>query len=457
MTSLVSHPALAYWFRGKSACVIGLGKSGAAAASFLHRCGARVSVTEKRPRRDVVSWIRRLPKGVTCETGGHRLLARPWDLVVASPGVPAQVWRDLRGTVVWGELELGYRVLSLAGRWPRRVAAVTGTNGKTTTTALLGEIFNVLGEKTVVAGNIGTPLCEVLDVLSPEHVLILEVSSYQLETAQAFRPSVGTVLNVTPDHLGRHQTMENYARTKFRLFQNQSPADAAVLNAADPWDRRLAKDPPGQVYWFGHEKTGAPGVYHVRGRLESALPGAEGSWPVPRCLPGRHNIENALAAVACARFLGASRDAIGRALRTFRGVEHRLEEVRRWRGITFINDSKATNVDSTLVALQSFPGRLHVIMGGQHKGSPYTPLKALVKQKAKEILLIGEAAGLIQKDLNGAASLVPCGTLDRAVKTAAQNAREGDVVLLSPACASFDQFDNFEHRGRCFKEVVNGL
>ncbi len=439
--------------------MIGLGKSGVAAARLLTETGARVSVTEKRPRSAVAGWVRELPRGVSCETGSHRFLGRPWDLVVTSPGVPSEVWRDSlrRGVPVWGELELGCRVLGLAGRWPRRSAAVTGTNGKTTTTALLGEIFRAAGEPTVVAGNIGTPLCEAASRVRHDTVLVLEVSSYQLEAAPSFLPAAGTVLNVTPDHLGRHGTMARYAEAKFRMFQNQGPDQAALLNADDPWCRRLGGGVPGRVFWFSGRALRGPGVFWNGRRLVCSLPGASGSWPAPRHLLGRHNIENALAAAGCARLLGADAGAVGRALDGFKGVEHRLEHARLWRGVRWVNDSKATNVDSTAVALRALEGPLRVILGGQHKGAPYTPLRALLKRKAREVLLIGEAAGLIERDLRGAVPLVRCETLDRAVESAARNAVAGDTVLLSPACASFDQFDNFEHRGRRFKELVNRL
>lgn len=427
------------WFEQRRALVVGLGKSGAASARVLARLGARVSVTEKKQRAACRSWIRLLPSTVPVETGGHRLFRRPWDLVVVSPGVPASAATFFRekGVPVWGELELAYRLLVLADRWPAWSAAITGTNGKTTTTSLMGAIFRAAGRRTVVAGNIGLPLCDVLNDVRPDGALALEVSSYQLETTEAFRPAGGVVLNVTPDHLARHGTMAAYARTKFRLFQSQRPGDAAILNSIDPWCRRLANTVAANVFWFGD-------------RMISP-------WKPPRHLPGRHNIANAMAAAVCARALGVPDAAIARALDTFRGVEHRLEPVRTWRGVRFINDSKATNVDSTRVALDSLPGRLFVILGGEDKGAPYAPLIALLKKKAKAILLIGEAAPKIAEELAGAAPQVVCGTLAKAVQHAAAAARPGDTVLLSPACASFDQFDNFEHRGRCFKKEVDLL
>jgi UDP-N-acetylmuramoylalanine--D-glutamate ligase len=453
------HASVRYWLGGRDVCVVGLGKSGVAAAKLLDRCGARVFITERRARKEVLPFLRQLPRGARCETGSHSFLRRKWDLLVVSPGVPSSVWRGVTssGTPVWGELELAVRVLKSLNRWPRRVAAVTGTNGKTTCAALMGAIFRAAGEKTVVAGNIGTPLSDCVDRLDSGSVLVLEVSSYQLETAAAFYPAAGAVLNVTPDHLGRHGDMERYAKTKFRLFEGQTGSDLAVLNRHDSWCRRLAGTVPGRVAWYGHGK--GRGIYHIQERIVSRIPGAEGSWPVPRLLVGRHNVENAMAAVACARFLGAGTAAVRRALKTFPGVEHRLERVRERRGVMYVNDSKATNVDSTAVALRSFPEtrRLHLILGGEDKGAPYAPLRALVKGRVKEILLVGEASRKIAQELKGLAPAVFCGTLEKAVRRAAENAASGDTVLLSPACASFDQFDNFEHRGKIFKELVATL
>lgn len=450
-----ARPDVRGWFAGRRVLVVGLGKSGLAAARLLQRLGARVSVTDARPREALADGLRALPSGIPVEAGGHRWLSDRWDLAVPSPGVPAGVWEPLRarGAFVWGELELAFRTLSLAGRWPRWSAAVTGTNGKTTTTALLGAIFEAAGRPTVVAGNIGTPLSDVVDRIDAGTALALEVSSYQLETASAFRPTVGAFLNVTPDHLGRHGTLDNYARVKFRLFHAQREGETAVLNARDARGRALRALAPAEVVWFGDRLPG-PGVRWSSSGLWS---NTGERWPLPAHLPGRHNWENAAAAVACARALGVPSAAVRRALGSFRGVPHRLEFVRVWRGVRFVNDSKATNVDSTRVAIEAFPGRLRLILGGQDKGAPYTPLAGLLRRKVKDVLLIGEAAPKIEKDLNGAAPIHRCGDLAGAVRRAAETAAPGDLVLLSPACASFDQFDNFEHRGRVFRELVEAL
>jgi UDP-N-acetylmuramoylalanine--D-glutamate ligase len=296
----------------------------------------------------------------------------------------------------------------------------------------------------------------VADKISPDTALALEVSSYQLETAESFRASVGAVLNVTPDHLARHGSMEAYAGAKFRLFQNLPSGGAAVLNAADPWDRRFATTVRGPVHWFGLSAKPGVSLFRSGDHLVSRVPGAAGTWALPRHLPGDHNVENALAAVGLARLAGVPVTAVAKALESFPGVEHRLEFVRELRGVRYVNDSKATNVDSTLVALKAFPGGLHVVMGGEDKGAPYTPLMPLLRQKAKAVYLIGEAAPKIRRDLKGI-TFVECGTMARAVEAAASRAVPGEIVLLSPACASFDQFDNFEHRGRVFKALAEAL
>jgi UDP-N-acetylmuramoylalanine--D-glutamate ligase len=355
---------------------------------------------------------------------------------VVSPGVP---WNHprltearRRGVPVWPELELGWRNVK-----PAKTVAVTGTNGKTTTTALVAHLLRTAGKKVVVGGNIGTPLSALAGRVRRSTHLVLEVSSYQLEGHQTFHPNVGLFLNLTPDHLARHGTMAGYARAKARLFALATPRDTAVLNAGDPWCRRVAKTVRARKAWFPSP------------RLERLAENIR--------LPGRHNRENAMAAAAAALALGISDRSIRMGMSTFKGVPHRIQIVATRGGVRFVNDSKSTNVDSTSVALKAFKEPLLLILGGQHKGAPYKPLAPLVRRNVREIFTIGEAAPLIRRDLRNAARVTPCGTLDRAVRAAAGKAAPGDVVLLSPACASFDQFRNFEHRGEEFVRLVRGL
>jgi UDP-N-acetylmuramoylalanine--D-glutamate ligase len=359
-----------------------------------------------------------LPSKTEVENGTHHFLSRSWDLVVASPGVPSALLASARarGIPVWGELELGYRVLLPSGRWPAWSAAITGTNGKTTTTALLGAIFKASGRPTVVAGNIGVPLCAVVNGVTPPPPLFWKcrVISWKRGSVSPVR---GAVLNVTPDHLARHKTLAAYAAAKFRMFQSQGVGDSAVLNAEDPWCRRLAPLVPGKIPLVRRSNLPSVGGAQKSSRPTQLgkRPRGRGLCPRPGCSTARH----------C------------QALATFRGVEHRLELVRTWRGVRFINDSKATNVDSTRVALESFSKPLIVILGGQDKGAPYRPLVPLLRKKAKAVLLIGEAAGKIERDLFGQVPLVRCETLARAVDHAARTARPGDVVLLSPGVRFF--------------------
>ena len=339
-----------------------------------------------------------------------------------------------------------------------KLVAITGSNGKTTTTALVGHILQSAKIPVLIGGNIGTPLLAKVEASSDSTVTVAEVSSFQLETIEAFRPDVGVFLNLTPDHIDRHGSFEEYARAKQRLFENMLDRDAAVLNADDP---EVARRGPahGQVFWFSRQKRLAAGTF-VRG--EQILFRREGSEEVLMRradipLRGEHNLENVLAASTAAILAGAPVGAIAAAVHTFPGVEHRLEYVTEIRGVAFYNDSKATNVDATLKAIEAFPGSLFVILGGKDKGSPYAPLREPLRGKAKRVLLIGAAADKIREELEGSVEMEHAGTLDHAVALAFEEAVPGDTVLLAPACASFDQFENFEQRGRAFKEIVTRL
>ncbi len=424
------------WFKNRDVLVIGAGKSGTAAARLLVGLKSRVTLTDEKSAAELRESLKGLPRSVRRRFGVKRFVDKPYDLIVVSPGV---AWdhpelkraRD-EGVTVWPELELGWQLVR-----PYKTVAVTGTNGKTTVTALIGHLLKTAKRTTLVGGNIGTPLSALVSQVTPKTYLVLEVSSYQLEAQQSFHPNVGIFLNLTPDHLARHKTMAGYADAKARLFDNFTPSDTAILNGRDAWAKKIAATLRSQIIFFPNPTDK---------RLARALR-----------LPGQHNQENAMAASAAARALGLSAKQIKSGLASFHGVAHRIELVRERNGVQYINDSKATNVDSTLVALKSFGQKIILILGGEHKGSPYTPLKSWVRKRVRQILTIGEAAPLIAKDLKGAAPIFHAGTLANAVREAARIAKRGEVVLLSPACASFDQFKNFEQRGDVFAGLVKAL
>ncbi len=443
---------------GKRVLVVGLGKSGVASALFLQKRGARVSVSDAKSPEQLRQEIPMLlDAGITVETGEHgERTFREQDLIVISPGVPfdmPQLARAReRGVPIIGEVELASRFLK------GNIVAVTGSNGKTTTTTLAGDIVAASGRDTLVGGNIGTPAISFVDTATDQTWIVLEISSFQLESIENFRPQIAAVLNVTPDHLDRHYSFENYAAAKARIFENQSDTDFAVLNADDATCVAMAKNVKSHVYWFSRLREVERGAF-VRGqeivwrdgkREQSILPVSEIS------LKGAHNLENVLAAVCIGMLVKADPAAIRRAVEEFRAVEHRLEYVGAVRGVEYYNDSKATNVDATIKAVESFPGKLHLILGGKDKGSDYAVLNELLCQRVKRVYTIGAAAAKIEAQIRGV-EVLHCETLDTAVKRASAAAEPGDIVLLAPACASFDQFESYEHRGRVFKSLVRSL
>ena len=335
---------------------------------------------------------------------------------------------------------------------------ITGSNGKTTTTTLVHHILASAGKQAILAGNVGTPLISCVEQMRPSTVSVAELSSFQLELTDKFRPNIAVFLNLTPDHLDRHKTLEGYAAAKARIFVKQTELDAAVLNADDAPTVALAPKKP-QLFWFSRKKSVAQGacvrgediviVHH--GKEEFLMKVAE----IP--LPGAHNLENVLAAAMAARLAEVDPVTIADAVKTFKAVEHRLEFVAELQGVRYYNDSKATNVDATLKALDAFPGRILIILGGKDKGSDYTVLQKPLREKAILALLIGAAADKIEKQISGSIAIERAETLQRAVEVASQAAKPGDVVLLAPACASFDQFQSYEHRGRVFKDLVHKL
>ena len=440
-------------WHGLQVTIVGMGRSAAGAAALLQHKGAVPFVTDHASGEALAPWREALERlGVAYEIGGHT--NRAWvnaDLVVLSPGVPpaippVQAMRG-RGIPVIGELELAHRFSDAP------VLAVTGTNGKTTVTEMIQHVLKAAGKDSILAGNNHTSYSEAVLRNPAPDFFVLEVSSYQLETVDEFRPAAGAVLNVTPDHLGRHGTLENYAATKARLFMNQSPVlHAAVLNADDPVVRPLKTPPEVRRILFSVDAaTGAEVYWDGNAARAGGVP-----YPFTPPLPGRHNLSNAMAALAV--LYGAQLDfgACAAALESFRGVEHRLERVGEVAGATFYNDSKSTNVDSLRVALESFEGPLTLIAGGQGKGSSYAPLVPLVAEKVRLLVAIGNEGPALAEAFGRACPVAVVDGMEAAVREAASNTPAG-VVLLSPGCASFDQYTNFEARGAHFKALVSAL
>jgi len=448
---------------GKHVLVVGLGKSGVASALFLKAHGARVTVSDTKSGDELRNEIPvLLDHGITVETGGHgERTFRGQDLIVVSPGVPVDapplVQARGLGESVIGEIELAAQFL------PGPIVAITGSNGKTTTTTLVGEILTAGGLPTLVGGNIGTPAISLAGRAKPETVTVLEISSFQLETVQTFRPKVAVVLNVTPDHLDRHRTFEIYTNAKARIFENQQGSDFAVLNADDATCVAMAARTRAQVFWFSRQKEVQQGAWVREANI--VFRDAKGQREVLQVseipLKGAHNLENVLAAVCVGMLMGCATDKIREGVRNFRAVEHRLEFVATINGVDYFNDSKATNVDATIKALESFPANIHLILGGKDKGSDYTVLNDLLRKRVKRVYTIGAAAAKIESQIvsskNGGPELVHSQTLENAIRGAHAAAKPGDTVLLAPACASFDQFKSYEHRGKVFKEIVQGL
>src|ERR1700733_552174 len=444
--------------KSKKVLVVGLGKSGLAAALFLRRRGAQVTVSDLRSAEALSKEIPSLMEaGIAVEAGGHGLLTfRRQDLIVVSPGVPLSTPELVQvrtlGLPIIGELELAARVLQ------GNVLAITGSNGKTTTTTLCGEIFSAAGLKTRVAGNIGLPVIEVVDESTAGAWSVIEVSSFQLETTESFHPRIAVILNIPPAPLDRHGTFENYVAMKEKIFANQTAEDFLVLNGDDPVVQQAASRTRSQVFWFSRSKIVRRGAFLMNGMV--MFRESEQATPIPLLpladipLKGEHNIENVLAAVGAACVGKVPAEVIGRTVAGFHAVEHRLEFVASIHGVDYYNDSKATNVDATAKAIASFPGNIHLILGGKDKNSDYTQLNALLRARVKTVYTIGSAAEKIEGQISGVTRIIHTGTLEAAVDQAAGQAVAGDVVLLAPACSSFDQFENYEQRGKVFKQAV---
>ncbi len=445
--------------KGKRVLVVGLGKSGVASALFLKKHGARVTVSDTKSPDQLGEEIPiLLDHGIAVETGGHgERTFRGQDLIVVSPGVPVDapplVQARAAGEPVIGEIELAAQNL------PGPIVAITGSNGKTTTTTLIGEILAAGGFRVSVGGNIGTPAISLAEHATKDTIVVLEVSSFQLETIQTFRPKVAVILNVTPDHLDRHRTFQTYVDAKARIFENQQSSDFAVLNEDDPTSQTLGDRTHGQVFWFSRKREVQRGAWVRDEKIFFRDGQSEREVMLLSEIPlkGAHNIENVLAGVCAGMLMGCDPAKIRDAVHSFKAVEHRLEYVATVKGVEYFNDSKATNVDATIKALESFPRNIHLILGGKDKGSDYTVLNDLLRERVKRVYTIGAAAEKIESHIKGAAEIVHAETLENAIRRASAVAQPGDIVLLAPACASFDQFQSYNHRGRVFKEVVQSL
>jgi UDP-N-acetylmuramoylalanine--D-glutamate ligase len=439
---------------GRRVTVVGLAKSGVAAARLLASARAEVRATDAKPVGSLGREVSALAaEGVHLVDGPAAFTGA--ELVVISPGVPVDAAQlapaRQRAVPVIGELELGWRAMEA------ETLAITGTNGKTTTTALTGALLAAQPRPVLVGGNIGTPLTARALDFPADGFVVAEVSSFQLETIEAFRPRVAAVLNVTPDHLDRHRTFEGYVEAKARIFMNQTADDCAVLNADDEPTRALAARTVAHVVWFSRLRPLEHGVFardgwvvaRLNGRVDPICPLAEIQ------LRGQHNVENVLAATACALWAGLGPEAIRRAIGAFRAVAHRIEFVRDVNGVHVYNDSKGTNVASTVKALESFPERVVLIAGGKGKGQDFRPLAEAARGRVAHAVVIGEDGDKIAAALQGVGiGVTAADSMPAAIDAALGAARAGDVVLLSPACASFDMFDNYEHRGDVFKRLV---
>jgi UDP-N-acetylmuramoylalanine--D-glutamate ligase len=417
--------------------IFGLAKSGLAAAKRLHALGARVFVTELKKEVAEAQELKDL--GIEYELGGHSPKSiEAAELIVVSPGIhldlPLLLAAKKRNIAVISELELAYRLIT------KPLIALTGTNGKTTTVTLIGEMLMAGGLKTIVAGNIGFPLIEINE--TGLDYIVVEVSSYQLEGCIEFHPQISLILNIQPDHLERHGSMEEYIKQKERIFMNQSGDDCLIYNEDDPLVKKMARNCCCKTIGFAKDKA----------NKIITLP------PEEIKIPGRHNLENALAAAQAAYLCGVSKATVAKVLKTFPGVEHRIEFVAEIDGVAYYNDSKGTNPDSTIVAIETFAAKdLVLILGGRDKGTDLTPLVRLIKEKVKAVVLIGEAAKRFTKALKqtGYNSIYQADfSLPTAVHKARELAAAGDLILFSPACASFDMFNNYEERGSKFKELV---
>jgi UDP-N-acetylmuramoylalanine--D-glutamate ligase len=444
---------------GKKVLIVGLARTGLALARFLLRLGARPAVADRKSPGELGdNYKEALALGVPVITGPHRMEDfLDAALIIPSPGVPETIAPIARakaaGVPVLGEVELAFRHLTIP------VTGVSGTNGKTTTTTLLGDMVAASGKKVFVGGNIGNPLVNCLAPGADFEAVVAEISSFQLDTTETFRPKVAVMLNVTEDHLDRYPDMAAYAASKALLFRNQEPGDVAVLSGNDPACRSMAKDIRAERWFFCGRKEGEPGADIREKDLVLHIPGALGktvdlsNWK-PR---GVFNRENAAAAALAALAMGVPLEAVQSAIDRFKGLPHRLEFVRELDGVKYYNDSKATNVDAVVRALEDFPAPVVLIMGGRDKGADFTVLQSLLREKVRRLVVCGEARGKIKQALGGVVETRETVDLASAARAAREAAVPGCSVLFSPACTSFDAFQDYAHRGRVFAQAVREM
>ena len=448
--------------KNKKILIVGMGKSGEAALDLALEQGAIIHIQDSKTEDQMdASLIRKArDAGIQCWLGETPPNMGFYDMLILAPGVPVDlpfiIEAKAGGAEIIGELELAYRIGN--GHY----LAITGTNGKTTTTTLVGEICKAAGRETYVVGNIGVPVLEGARQASEDGWLVTEVSSFQLETTDEFRPEVSAILNLTPDHLNRHKTMENYGAAKAKIFLRQSQDQYCVVNRDDPVCFALTENCPATVVPFSRREELPFGAFVKEGRIvirtqsgeEIVICGAD-----ELLIPGTHNLENALAAAAIAYFSGVDPAVIGETMRSFAGVEHRIEKVDEYGGVRFINDSKGTNPDAAIKAVEAMKENIILIAGGYDKSSDFTEFIRACLGRVKKMVLLGVTAEQIREtaEREGFTNTVICPDMESCVKEAVREAESGDVVLLSPACASWDMYDNFEQRGEHFKTCVRQL
>ena len=439
--------------KGIKIAVLGLGKSGIACANLAISKGFSVFASDSGKAKTHKKM--KLNKKVEIEFGKHSQKVLDSNIIIKSPGLPNDfdILKQARKREIPVLSELDF-ALNFAK--PKKIIAVTGTNGKTTTTTLIYEIIKKGYKNTFVAGNIGFPISEAVTKLNSKSILVLELSSYQLEDSPYFKPTISVSMNITPDHLKHHHTMANYVKAKANIFINQNKQDYAIYNYNDKYLKKNVTKTKANKFEFNYNKT-KNCIYYKDETIYLKKNNKTIKLNPKINIPGKHNIDNILAAIAASYIAGTKAAIIEKVISNFKGVEHRIEFVKEINGVKYYNDSKGTNVDSTKVALESFDKNIQLILGGQDKGSPYKPIFNLIKKKVKNIFLIGEATNIIKKQLKASAKMTECETLSNAIKKIHSVAEKGDIVLFSPACASFDQFNDFEHRGREFKKFVLAL